>query len=60
MGNELRGRAQPPHETTPAPPAPGPDESAPLFGRWWVWYLLVALELALVILFCGLVTGTPR
>jgi hypothetical protein len=31
-----------------------------VFGRWRVWYLLVALDLALVIALCGWLTRTHR
>jgi len=59
--NGLREGPQAPRERSGASaPGRGPDERAPLFGRWWPWYLLVALDLAAVIAFCGAITHAPR
>ncbi len=37
-------------------PERAPQEPAPLFGRWNVWYGLVAIELGLMIALCGWIT----
>ena len=58
-GNDLRGG--PPAGREPRPELlSGTDEAAPVFGRWRVWYLLVVLDLALMIVLCGWLTLTHR
>ena len=55
-GNGLRERSPGSHEA----PDRAPDERAPVFGRWGVWYVLVAIELALVIALCGWISDRYR
>ena len=47
-------------EPPPREPREVPEEPAPGFGRWAVWYLLVALDLALVIAACAWITRLGR
>jgi hypothetical protein len=55
-GKGLREGSPVPHEATDR----APDEPAPLFGRWSVWYGLVAIELGLVIALCGWIAHRYR
>jgi hypothetical protein len=57
--HDLRGA--PPAGREPRPDLPlSADERAPVFGRWRVWYLLVALDLMLMIVLCGWLTRADR
>ncbi len=48
LGGQLPVSDEPPHGAS--------DEPAPAFGRWSVWYGLVAIELGLLIALCGWIT----
>lgn len=51
-----RGPAQPPEDES----RPAHDEPPPILGAWRNLYALVALLLALEILFCGWVSSLSR
>jgi hypothetical protein len=55
-GNGLGGRPRVPHEASDGTP----DERAPVFGHWGLWYLLVVLDLAIVIALCAWITHLHR